>query len=113
MTVPQPIHYDTTVDMVEINHFYDKNGILIFDQLIWYDWQNYDSRFVIRDFYCKPKNNDMPVKLHGLWVVYVFKTHNRYVIRAKHLRETWTQYDPELEARKTFAKTNRQKIFHR
>ena len=36
--IPQPSVLVGSVDLVELNHFYDEYGKLIFDQVIWYDW---------------------------------------------------------------------------
>ena len=39
------------VDVVEVNHFYDgSTGKLTFDQIIWYDWNPYESRYDVVDW---------------------------------------------------------------
>ena len=37
-----------TVDLIEVNHFYDEYGRLVFDQVIFYDWSADDSRYMVR-----------------------------------------------------------------
>src|SRR5690606_33206790 len=37
-----------SVDLVEINHFYDENGRHVFDQTIFYDWCPVQARYNIR-----------------------------------------------------------------
>ncbi len=36
------------VDVIEINHFYDEQGRLVFDQTIFYDWSPDHSRYMVR-----------------------------------------------------------------
>ena len=36
------------LDLVELNHFYDEQGRLVFDQLIFYDWSPEDARYQVR-----------------------------------------------------------------
>lgn len=38
------------VDLVEINHFYDDQGRLVFDQVIYYDWHTAQGRYQVRDW---------------------------------------------------------------
>ena len=38
------------VDLIEVNHFYDEKGRLVFDQIIFYDWSATRSRYNIRDW---------------------------------------------------------------
>ena len=42
------------VDLVEINHFFDEQGRLVFDQVIFYDWCPEDSRYQVRDWRLLP-----------------------------------------------------------
>ena len=37
-----------TVDLIEVNHFYDEHGRLVFDQVIFYDWSASDARYMVR-----------------------------------------------------------------
>ncbi len=39
-----------TVDLIEINHCYDENGQLVFDQLLYYDWCPSQNRYNVRDW---------------------------------------------------------------
>jgi hypothetical protein len=37
--------------LVEVNHFYnDQDGKLVFDQVIWYDWNSKESRYDVVDW---------------------------------------------------------------
>ena len=37
-----------SVDLIEVNHFYDEHGRLVFDQVIFYDWSAGDARYNVR-----------------------------------------------------------------
>ena len=37
-----------SVDLIELNHFYDEHGRLVFDQVIFYDWASSESRYNVR-----------------------------------------------------------------
>ena len=37
-----------SVDLIELNHFYDEQGRLVFDQVIFYDWSAADARYNVR-----------------------------------------------------------------
>jgi hypothetical protein len=59
------------VMLVEVNHFYDEQGRLVFDQVIWYDWDG--DRYQIVDWrLLKGVRSDEPVdqealKKHQAW----------------------------------------------
>ena len=36
------------VDLIEVNHFYDEQGDLVFDQIIFYDWSHPEGRYHVR-----------------------------------------------------------------
>ena len=38
------------VDLIEVNHFYDEQGRLVFDQIIFYDWSPMQCRYQVRDW---------------------------------------------------------------
>jgi hypothetical protein len=47
-TSPQQDVVRETVDLIEVNHFYDEHGRLVFDQVIFYDWSASDARYMVR-----------------------------------------------------------------
>lgn len=89
-------------DSCELNHYYDEHGILIFDQLIFRDWNKYEKRFEIVDWYVvKPRsstNENDCIWLDG--------RHLRQVQYGFRI-ETWTQYDPEINERSILPKDKR------
>lgn len=102
--VPQPsVVVEDRYDAVEINHYYDGQGNLLYDQIIFYDWSDRYGRFVIQDgrrFRVKPdiaknwKRNDYAVT----WTVGDGQDTGTRSVKVKFLRdETWTQHDPMVE----------------
>jgi hypothetical protein len=100
------------VDLVEYNHFYDEQGRLVFDQLIFYDWSPDDARYQVRawrlikkpaqvpqrdingkGFYCSWQDGDLLRRVHAVT-----------------MRETWTQHDPELTEREFLPKERRRDL---
>jgi len=111
LTPDEPIATDH-VDLIEINHFYDENGKLVFDQLLFYDWSPKDSRFQVRAWRLLKKKSQMPRRdwqRGGYQTTWHDGDLLRHV-RAKSVRETWTQYDPELIERSNLAKDKRREL---
>ena len=139
-----------SVDLIELNHFYDEHGRLVFDQVIFYDW--HENSKLIPQFKpiideeglaaWKKLNMDVPFNVKELEQEFG----NRYNVRAwrlvkhpsqlpqrdwetgvyqamwqdgeqiryicsKEIRETWTQYDPELLEREYLPKEKRRELF--
>lgn len=111
LTPAEPAAHDE-VDLMEINHFYDEQGRLLFDQVIFYDWSIEDGRYhvcawrLLKDPAQLPRRN---------WQrnVYVATWHDGDLLRnveARQLRETWTQHDPELVEREYLPKECRREL---
>lgn len=128
------IHRDAGIayqsfDLVELNHFYDGDGKLVFDQLIFYRWQKYsidaeelistgipgldpikkqikDSGYRYQVMAWKLVNNkSMLDSLHkdintGLYSMSWNDGDTFRVIKFPAFKESWTQHDPEIEERK-------------
>ena len=89
------------VDLVEVNHYHDERGRRVFDQLIFYDWSEQRKRFQVRAWRLIKSDRQLPRRDHAA-DVYRVLWHDEGVLRevtAKSMRETWTQYDPELVER--------------
>ena len=102
------------VDLIEINHCYDEKGQLVFDQLLFYDWCPLKSHYDVRDWCLLKSPLQMPRRNHetgGFVAVWRDGTVLRKV-HAETIRESWTQYDPEIleqqslprEQRRSFSK---------
>jgi hypothetical protein len=100
------------VDLVELNHFYDEQGRLVFDQLIFYDWFPDDARYQVRAWRLIKSPSQVPQRnlngpgYHCMW-------QDGDLLRRVHattMRETWTQYDPELTEREYLPKERRRDL---
>ena len=100
------------VDLIEINHFYDEHGRLVFDQIIFYDWSASESHYQVRAWRLLKTPTQVPTRnwqkgdLVALW-------HDGDVlrkVRAETMRESWTQYDPELLERDFLPKDQRREL---
>ena len=92
------------VDLIEVNHFYDDCGRLVFDQAIFWDWSEDESCYHVRAWRLIKQVEQLPRRDHArggysvLW-------HDGEVIRqllASGVQETWTQWDPEMREREKF-----------
>jgi len=92
------------VDVIELNHFYDNNGRLVFDQVIFWDWapplpeQDGPGCFVVVAWQLSGEKR--PLRPSHNWQLgkYVLIYHDGTVLRritSTSFRETWTQVDPE------------------
>lgn len=100
------------VDLVEINHFHDEQGRLVFDQVIFYDWSPSQSRYLVRAWRLLKSPAQVPQQDFQRGG-YVAIWHDGDVLRkvqARQLRETWTQYDPELVGREFLPKEHRKEL---
>lgn len=103
------------VDLAEINHFYDEQGRLVFDQIIYYDWSAEHSRYNVRDWRLIKSPSQIPKKKwDGDGYVSEWKDFKQRDglrrVEVKMLRETWTQHDPELIEREFLPQEKRQSL---
>jgi hypothetical protein len=100
---------------IEINHFHDDQGRPVFDQIIFYDWSPTEHRYQIRDWRLLKNSNQLPLRStsDGEYVAVWSDFKSRDVLRktqAKLVRESWTQYDPELVEREFLPEGKRRKL---
>lgn len=99
--VPQGnVAYDQ-VDVVEINHYYDSKGHLVFDQVVYYDFDFATARHQTRDWRLKKSEWQVPQKnwRTGKHVARWLDNGTRRTVEANEVRETWTNFDPEIVER--------------
>ena len=106
---------DERVDLIEINHFHDDQGRPVFDQILFYDWSPADQRYQIRDWRLLKNAYQVPLRnaSDGEYVAVWSDFKSRDVVRktqAKLIRESWTQYDPELVEREFLPEGKRRKL---
>ena len=100
------------VDLIEVNHFYDDRGRLVFDQVIFYDWYAHEGRFQVRDWRLLKSADQIPRRnwrRGNFLTIWTDGEHLREVW-SKALHETWTQYDPELMERENLPKEKRLRL---
>ena len=100
------------VDLVEVNHFYDEQGKLVFDQIIFYDWSEADGRYNVRAWRLLKSNAQVPYR-NWRQGDFVAVWHDGDILRkvqATSFRESWTQYDPELIEREYLPKDRRREL---
>jgi hypothetical protein len=111
-TVPQQDTARETVDLIELNHFYDEHGRLVFDQVIFYDWSAGEGRYNVRAWRLVKNPAQLPQrdwKDGGYSAMWQDGEQIRH-IRSKSISETWTQYDPELVEREYLPKEKRKEL---
>jgi hypothetical protein len=94
-----------SVDLIELNHFYDDLGRHAYDQVIFYEWSAEYSRYhVIAWSLVEDDPTRLPFRLPASkdylvrWYDRDAKCHRE--VRSKLFRESWTQSDPERENKK-------------
>ena len=93
---------DEHVDLIELNHFYDQHGRLVYDQVIFYERAPDTGRFQVRAW-CLVEDreslNRRPTKNYQseLYEVDWYDTDQRLLrkVSSRLYRESWSQVDPE------------------
>ena len=101
-----------SVDLIELNHFFDEHGRLVFDQVIFYDWSATDSRYNVRAWRLVKNPAQLPQRdwaTGGYSAMWQDGEQLRH-IQSSSIRETWTQYDPELVEREYLPKERRKEL---
>ena len=136
---PQAESTETHVGLVEVNHVFSSEGHLALDQVIWLSWNHAESRFDVRDWRllknvrapltrsqvarsrrgAKPPpigkfigGHATPRREGDRWLSEWWDTKDRKWRRvwAKQYRETWTAYDPEVQARMLLSQEKRRRL---
>lgn len=92
---------DDRVDLIEVNHCYDEQGRLVFDQVIFYDFCPLAERFQVRAWrLIKDKRPalERDWERGGFTMLWEDNGQPR-MVRSFMKRETWSQHDPEMEER--------------
>jgi hypothetical protein len=100
------------VDLIEVNHFYNEQGNLVFDQIIFYDWFPAESAYHVRAWRLLKSPSQFP-SFDVVRQEYVSLWHDGELLRRVHsdaFRESWTQYDPELLERNRLPKEHRREL---
>ena len=100
------------IDLIEVNHYFDGTGKSVFDQLIFYNWDEPARRYNVVAWRLLKNPNQLPVRnpRNGRYYSSWHDGKILRVIHADHKMETWTQYDPETRERKFLPKSGRSNL---
>lgn len=100
------------VDLIEVNHFFDEHGKLVFDQVLYFDWSTTECRYHVRAWRLLKSPAQIPRRdvQRGGYVAIWNDGGALREVRAPVVRETWTQYDPELVEREYLPKERRKDL---
>ena len=111
-TVPHETIPCDRVALIEVNHFCNDEAQLVFDQVLFYEWNASKGRHDVQAWRLLKNPNQWPQRDYGtgeyrsMWL----DGETLREVRAATVRETWTQIDPELEARQVLAKEKRRDL---
>lgn len=106
LSIPLRVTTHEHVDAIELNHFFDQCGHLVYDQIIFYEQNPANGRFQVRAWCLvddRETLNRRPVKNdNGLYECFAVDSNERLTRRivSRVFRESWTQVDPEREDKK-------------
>lgn len=106
---PEVLPITDHVDLIEVNHFHDENGKLVFDQVVYYEWLENQSRHQVIDWRVLKKEEMRPSKNFetGMYEAVWFDDQTFRKVVSVAARESWTGYDPELKDRSFLPKEKR------
>ena len=82
-------------DLLELNHHYDDDGEHVFTQLIFWQWSHNRFEVVAWQF----KKDAQIYRVGRRWRCVWQNNGVTRVVTAAAYSETWTQHDPEVDAR--------------
>ena len=100
------------VDLIELNHFHDEQGKQVFDQIIFYDWSPTRGHYNVLAWRLLKHPSQLPVRDWSTGDYVTVWRDNAVLreVRAETMRESWTQYDPELIERSFLPKEQRREL---
>jgi len=102
-------------DIIELNHFFDENGKLVFHQVIFWRWWDEKGEFHVVAWRFVKSPGIEPVRdwpRRGYVSIWIDGNVLRRV-RSRSSRETWTQYDPEVHDRQFLSQNRRRGLASR
>ncbi len=106
---PPQIAVTSHADLIEINHYFDAEAKPVFNQVIFYNWDEEAGRFNVFAWRLLKNANQFPVR-NAETGIYSATWHDGRLLRTVHADrriETWTQYDPETWERAFLPKGDR------
>lgn len=119
LSIPLNLTTHEHVDAIELNHFFDQRGHLVYDQVVFFERTPTTGRFQVRAWCLvddrealnrRPEKND-----NGLYECFMVDSNERLTRRivSRVFRESWTQIDPEREDKKRHAESLRIELVKR
>lgn len=96
-----------SVDLIELNHKYAKEGRHTFSQVIFYERVPATGKYRIRDWVLvetQESLNRIPVLRNGVWETCFVRDDITYHVKSKLFRESFTMTDPENDDAATWPK---------
>jgi len=112
--VPNEPVVDDRADLIEVNHYFDENGELVLDQVIFWQSDGDQGDFRVLDWRFKKSEQQVPRRdwhRGGFVTIWLDGMHLRRV-RAPDFRETWEQFDPEVHDRRFLPQHQRTGLSH-
>jgi len=109
---------EESVDLIELNHKYDKEGRHVFDQVIYWERAPGNGKYYVRAWHIvtdKPEHYPIKNYISDIWEVNWYDSDARLhrKIRSRLYRESWTQNDPEIDNKKLLPQEFRLKLIQR
>lgn len=105
--IPQSFVVEDHIEVAEINHFYDEQGRLVFDQIIFYEDNRRANRLDIVDWRLIKDENIIPIRNNNGFSAIWYDNGTFRKLNVREVRTSWTQYDPELVGREFLPKERR------
>ena len=95
-----------------LDEIFDEHGRLVFDQVIFYDWCDTQCRYNVCAWRMLKRAAQHPERdwKNGAYEAVWHENGVLRRVRAKSMRESWTQYDPELIERDFLPKEHRREL---
>jgi hypothetical protein len=95
-------HWPESVDLIELNNKYSKDGKHTFTQVIFWERHPGDGKYHVRDWYLVEEReslNGIPVRnaKSDRWDSVFVKQGVYHHVTSKLFKESFTQFDPEVE----------------
>ena len=98
-------------DLIELNHKVDETGCPVFTQIILWNWKPEVCRHHVDAWWLVDATSSLPTKTPTGWKVYRTDGQNRISsVIAKSYHKTTTTNDPEMDDRKVWHESRRQKL---
>ncbi len=103
------------VDLVEVNHYFDRGGKPVFDQLIFYNWDSTAGRYNVVAWRLLKTPGQFPLRnpKNDMYYATWYDGKLLRTVRAEDRIETWTQHDPETLERTFLPKSHRTDLLRR